>query len=135
MLIQPVESGHSVSKSTFIANVDKLNSYAIKAHGVLFFFKLKPTKELISMELVSDTEEYGSEYFDCEYNISFSNVTKTLAGNMNPQKMDSLGTYDHPFDWTKYIFIPATHFRKYELPEKINVELSIVKSSYFNPFL
>lgn len=117
----------NVSKSTYIINPDKLNSYALKAHGTMFFFKVKSTKELICLELVSDTEEYGNEFFTCEYSISFPSAPKALTGKLNPMGMESTGTYDHPFDWSQYIYLPATFFRKTDFPDKIHIDLTITK--------
>lgn len=116
-----------MSKSTYVITGDKLNSYAIKAHGTLFFFKVKSSKDLICMELVSDTEEKGCEFFDCKYTVSFPSAPKMLTGKLISMGIDTMGTYDHPFDWSKYIYLPATFFRKTDVPGKINIELTITR--------
>lgn len=79
------------------------------------------------MELVSDTEEYGKEFFECEYGITFPGAPKILIGSLDPMGIQHMGTYDHPFDWSKYIYLPATFFRKTDFPDKINLELTITK--------
>lgn len=52
MLIQSHEIGN-VAKSTYIMGWEKLNSYAVKAHGTLFFFKVKPSRYVVYLLLDS----------------------------------------------------------------------------------
>lgn len=108
-------------------NWEQFKRYTIKAHEKLFIFWFLFGRDVVSMSLVADVDDFGYKYFMCEYKVFVSGYDKCAQGNMLPDS--NLKVFRMARDWRKDIFVPHAHIKKlYDgQSEKCTIELAIVK--------